>query len=67
MPRDPSNDVFDSAPYTTASDICRAALHAGVIGPEGGEITTIRAEPPEGEWRGSTANGVTSLLCCLLV
>ena len=54
------NDVWGSVPYSSDSDICRAALHAGVIGPEGGEVTAIRAEPPEGEWRGSTANGVTS-------
>jgi hypothetical protein len=54
------NDVWGSAPYTSDSDICRAAQHAGVIGPEGGEVTAIRAEGPEGEWRGSTANGVTS-------
>jgi hypothetical protein len=54
------NDVWGSAPYTSDSDICRAALHAGVIGLEGGEVTAIRAEVPEGEWRGSTAHGVTS-------
>jgi hypothetical protein len=54
------NDVWGSAPYTSDSDICRAALHAGVIGPEGGEVTAIRAAAPEGEWRGSTAHGITS-------
>ena len=54
------NDVWGSAPYTSGSDICRAALHAGVIGPEGGEVTAIHTEPPEGEWRGSTAHGVTT-------
>ena len=54
------NDVWGSAPYTTDSDICRAALHAGVIGPKGGEVTAIRAEAIEGEGRGSTAHGVTS-------
>ncbi len=56
----PFNDVGGSGPYATASDICRAAQHAGVLGPEGGEVTAIRAVPPEGEWRGSTANGVTT-------
>jgi hypothetical protein len=56
----PVNDVWGSAPYSSDSDICRAALHAGVIGPEGGEVTALGAAPPEGEWRGSTANGVTS-------
>ena len=29
-----------------------------MIGPEGGEVTAIRAEPPEGEWRGSMVNGI---------
>jgi hypothetical protein len=54
-------DVYGSAPYGSNSDVCRAALHAGVIGPEGGEVTAIRVEPPEDEPRGSTAHGVTSL------
>ena len=54
------NDVWGSAPYTSGSDICRAALHAGVIGSEGGEVTVLRAESPQSEWRGSTVNGVTS-------
>ena len=52
------NDVGGSGPYAVDSDICRAAVHAGVLGPEGGEVTAIRTEPPEGEWRGSMANGV---------
>ncbi len=56
----PFNDVGGSGPYATDSDICRAAQHAGVIGPEGGEVTAIRTEAPEGEWRGSMANGVLS-------
>lgn len=56
----PTNDVWGSAPYSSDSDICRAALHAGVIGPEGGDVTALGAEPPEGEWRGSSAKGVTS-------
>ena len=54
-------DVFGSAPYSSNSDVCRAALHAGVIGPEGGEVTAISVPPPEDEPRGSTAHGVTSL------
>ena len=54
----PFNDVGGSGPYAVDSDICRAAVHAGVLGPEGGEVTAIRTEPPEGEWRGSMANGV---------
>ena len=57
----PFNDVWGSAPYTSDSDICRAALHAGVIGFEGGEVTAIRVPAlPLADWRGSTANGVTT-------
>jgi hypothetical protein len=54
-------DVYGSAPYSSNNDICRSAQHAGVIGPEGGEVTAISVPPPEDEPRGSTANGITSL------
>jgi hypothetical protein len=41
-PPEGMGDVGGSAPYSTDSDICRAAQHAGVLGPEGGEVTAIR-------------------------
>jgi hypothetical protein len=45
--------------YTDRSDLCRAALHAGVITVEGGSITVTRSEglPIYG---GSSRNGVTT-------
>ena len=51
--------VWGSGPYTVDSPLCSAAVHAGVIGPEGGEITVVRVESLD-EWPGSTANGVTT-------
>lgn len=45
--------------YTDDSSICRAARHAGVVGPEGGSVTVL-AEPGRQSYPGSTQNGVTS-------
>jgi hypothetical protein len=45
--------------YTGDSHICTAAVHAGVISQDGGEVTVLRVEPPS-EFRGSTAHGVIS-------
>ncbi len=53
-------DIWGSGPYSSDSPICSAAVHAGAIGPDGGEVTVFGVEPPE-EWLASTANGVTSL------
>ncbi|EYD77868.1 hypothetical protein Rumeso_00595 [Rubellimicrobium mesophilum DSM 19309] len=51
--------VWGSGPYTADSDICTAALHAGVLGVEGGPVTANRVAPPSA-YRGSAANGVTT-------
>jgi hypothetical protein len=53
-------EIWGSGPYSSDSPICTAAVHAGATGPEGGEVTVIRVEPPE-KWLASTANGLTSL------
>src|SRR5215211_3566116 len=45
--------------YTVNSSICRAALHAGAIGPEGGTVTVI-PEAGRNAYPGVTRNGVTS-------
>lgn len=52
--------VWGSGPYTADSTICAAAKHAGVIGANGGVVTAIRG-PGVPVYRGSVANGVTSL------
>jgi LCCL domain len=54
-----SGSIWGSGPYTSDSSICRAALHAGVISSSGG-IVRVTAAPGQKEYRGSTANGVTT-------
>lgn len=54
-----SGSVWGSGPYTTDSAICRAALHAGLIGPRGGTVT-MRAVPGRSSYAGSEANGVST-------
>ena len=54
-------EIWGSGPYTSDSPICSAAVHAGAIGSEGGEVTIHNVEPSPDTWPGSTANGVTSL------
>lgn len=54
-----SGEVWGSFVYTADSRICRAALHAGAIGPAGGAVTVI-PEPGRPGYRGSNRNGVTS-------
>ncbi|WP_166416330.1 LCCL domain-containing protein [Cochlodiniinecator piscidefendens] len=51
--------VWGSGPYTSDSDLCTAALHAGAIGLEGGLIT-VRPEPGQSSYQSTTAFGVTT-------
>jgi hypothetical protein len=52
--------VWGTDVYTDDSNICAAALHAGVVGPAGGGVRVLpRAGLPA--FRGSTRNGVTTL------
>lgn len=51
--------VWGSSPYTADSHICTAALHGGLIGPEGGMVMTLRTAGLE-SYFGSDINGVTS-------
>src|SRR5690242_14875387 len=53
------SSVWGSGPYTADSDVCTAALHAGVIGLEGGRVTVNRVPAPS-VYRGTQSNGVTS-------
>lgn len=54
-----SGTVWGSGPYTTDSAVCRAALHAGLLGPRGGMVS-LRAAAGRDGYRGSEANGVSS-------
>ena len=49
--------IWGSGPYTADSDICSAARHAGVLGPEGGTVAILLTGPQDG-FAASTANGV---------
>ncbi|WP_421995506.1 LCCL domain-containing protein [Roseococcus sp.] len=51
--------VWGSDTYTADSDVCRAALHAGVAGRSGGTVR-IRMLPGEARYAGSTRNGLTT-------
>jgi len=57
--RDPSGSVWGSGPYTGDSDICTAAQHAGITGPDGGAIEVVR-RPGQASYAGSSRNGVTT-------
>ena len=52
-----SGSVWGSGPYTSDSNLCVAARHAGVIGPRGGTITVLGVGGLAA-YTGSEANGV---------
>jgi hypothetical protein len=54
-----SGNVWGTRIYTDDSAICRAAVHAGVIGERGG-IVTLWARPGRRSYNGSYSNGVRS-------
>ncbi len=54
-----TGNVWGTMVYTDDSRICRAALHAGVIGPDGGTVT-IRPSAGRRSYDGSRRNGVTT-------
>lgn len=56
---DTGGAVWGSNPYTSDSDVCTAATHAGVNGNKGGLVHVV---PMGGQdsYPGSTANGVTT-------
>lgn len=52
--------VWGSGPYTTDSNLCRAARHAGVIG-AGGGLVRVTSAPGQASYTGSRRNGVETL------
>lgn len=51
--------IFGTDIYTASSQVCKAAVHAGVIGNNGG-CASIRMMGSQWRFVGSTRNGVTS-------
>jgi hypothetical protein len=51
--------VWGSGPYTSDSNLCTAAYHAGVIGLDGGKVLALATGPQE-SFTGSDGNGVIS-------
>jgi hypothetical protein len=47
--------------YTDDSDICTAAVHAGIIAAAAGGLISVTPRPGQDSYQGSTANGVTTL------
>lgn len=54
-----SGSVWGSGPYTSDSNICVAARHAGMIGASGGQVEVFAA-PGQAAYTGTMANGVQS-------
>jgi hypothetical protein len=54
-----SGPVWGSNPYTDDSAVCNAAIHAGVIGAEGG-VVHLSPAPGQSSYRGSTRNGMST-------
>jgi LCCL domain len=52
--------VWGTDVYSDDSSICRAARHAGVIGPEGGAVAVTPA-PGRASYRGTPRNGVLTM------
>ncbi|MCZ6605554.1 MAG: LCCL domain-containing protein, partial [Alphaproteobacteria bacterium] len=52
--------VWGSGPYAPGSQICRAAVHAGVIGLGGGWVTTVLGAGQD-SWEAGEQNGVEGL------
>ncbi len=54
-----SAKVWGDGLYTKDSPICKAAIHAGVIGKNGGKIK-VTVQPGQDAYKGSTKNGITT-------
>lgn len=54
-----SKTVWGDGLYTKDSPICKAAIHAGVIGKSGGKVK-VTVQPGQDSYKGSTKNGITT-------
>ncbi|XP_077307220.1 uncharacterized protein LOC143927143 [Lithobates pipiens] len=52
-------NVWGTDVYTDDSSICKAAIHAGILGNTGG-LVTVQKSPGQQSYTGSTKNGVTT-------
>ncbi|MFN3972504.1 MAG: LCCL domain-containing protein [Gemmobacter sp.] len=52
--------IWGAGPYTSDSDLCTAARHAGAIGLDGGEISLIRV-PGLTSYKSTERNGIKSM------
>ena len=56
----PAKHLWGSGPYWGGTNICLAARHSGIIGKYGG-LVRVFPGPPQQSYRGSTANGLSSI------
>lgn len=56
---DSGKTVWGDGLYTKDSPICKASIHAGVIGKSGGKVK-VTVQPGQDAYKGSTKNGVTT-------
>ncbi len=54
-----SAKVWGDGLYTKDSPICKASIHAGVIGKSGGKVK-VTVQPGQDSYKGSTKNGITT-------
>ena len=52
-------NLHGSGPYLWYSNVCLAAMHAGVTGPDGGAVR-VEIRPPQQSYVGTLANGAYS-------
>ena len=54
-----AGEIAGTGVYTSGSPVCRAAIHAGAIGPGGG-VVSLRIDPERAAFRGSERHGLRS-------
>ncbi len=62
-PSDPSTmiRVYGSGPYAYSSNVCAAAVHAGVINKRKGGLVVVEHGPAQQNFEGSQRNGIAAL------
>lgn len=55
-----AGSVWGTGVYSSDSQICRAARHAGIVGPQGGAVGLV-PRGRQAQFSGSQSNGVTSM------